>query len=171
MSKNSSAIRWIGFVGLAWVLTLACGPSVLAGGCFSAAIDAPIVLPGGTEVDSGVLTLCVTRDLSPVAALHKIYVDGNPVAMLLSRRGYSEGAEDGRAFMMFNRDSRGNLQLYGFATPVEGRMVTYHVANEPRPRGSLRNMAKNSNNGSARPAKAETLSTILVSAVGPSDGR
>jgi hypothetical protein len=168
---RNSIIQWFGMAALAVVLTVVCSPVAHAAGCFSASIDSRVLLPGGEEVESGLLTLCVTRDLSPVAALHKTYIDGNPVAMFVSRRGFSEGSADGRPFMMFNRDSNGTLRLYGFAAPSDGRMVTYHVAGGPAADDSLQMAINDSNHGSARPAQSETLSTILVSAVGPSNGR
>lgn len=168
--RNQPESRVIGIVTVALVLLSAGFTSALADSCFSAEVDSPILLPGGAEMDSGKLTLCVTRELSPVSALHKTYVDGNPVAMLVSHRGYSEGTDDGRPFMMFNRDARGRLHLYGFAAPAGGRMVTYRVGGDASVFTKQLQLAKNRQ---AQPSSTGTVptSTVLVSAVSPSNGR
>ena len=96
----------------------------VTGTCVSADLAEPVRLPDGSSYPAGQLTLCVSRFLSPVSALHKVYVDRQPVGMLISRRGRSEGIEDSRPFMVFQR-SDGYLDLYGFATPGRRHMATY----------------------------------------------
>lgn len=100
-----------------------------AGGpCISARIEETILLPGGGEHPPGILTICDSHRYSPVASLHRIRVDGRHVAMVISRRGVSEGTVPEQSFLMFVRDSRGRLQLYGYATPAGKQLVTYRIA-------------------------------------------
>lgn len=92
--------------------------------CTTATIDEPISLPDGSAHPPGKLTVCVHRDFSPVSSLHMTYVNRRPVAMLMSRRGVSEGQAE-RPFMMFRRIDGGRLQLYGYALPSRQHMTTY----------------------------------------------
>jgi hypothetical protein len=98
------------------------------GRCFSVLIDEPFTTPDGASHTPGKLTLCKGMTHSPVSSLHHTYKDGLAVAMLMSRHGTSEGIpEDGRPFVMLNRDRGGLLHLAGYAVPDRGRMVTYRL--------------------------------------------
>jgi len=160
--ETSTTLRtWLVFL-LATVP--AAGAAVAGGGpCFSVSVDQAMVLPGGAEYAPGTLTICVTRALSPVAALHKTYVDGKPVAMLMSRTGVGEGAGDGRPFVMFQRDGLGRLHLYGLAAPSGGRMANYRLWQGAR---------LSSNQGSENLARAtDAEGTVLVAAQDPNGRR
>ena len=98
------------------------------GRCFSVFIDEPFDTPDGASHTPGKLTLCKGMTHSPVSSLHHTYKDGLAVAMLMSRHGTSEGIpEDGRPFVMLNRDRSGMLHLAGYAVPDRGQMVTYRL--------------------------------------------
>lgn len=112
---------------LVFVAVGALAPVAARTTCVSASIPDPIRLPDGSIHAPGALTLCISRTLSPVAHLHEIYVDGMPVGLHASRKGYSEGSRDSQPFMMFNRGPDGRLNLYGFAVSAGDRMITYYM--------------------------------------------
>lgn len=94
-------------------------------GCVSVEVDTPIRLPDGTLHPSGRLTLCDSRKLSPVSTLHKTYVNGQPVGMLVGHRRSSEGGERISPAVFFDVDEQGHLELSGYVLPAGGRSVTY----------------------------------------------
>ena len=64
-------------IGL-WMLGLflVSAPAIAGGSCTSAVLNESLTLPDGSRHDAGLLTLCATRDYSPVATLHKTFFDG-----------------------------------------------------------------------------------------------
>lgn len=129
MARTSTRSRY-GF-GI-WMTALSIGllvvPGLVSAGervCTSAEIDEPFVLPDGSEHPGGRLTLCLTRNYTPVAALHETYVEGMPVGMLMSRRGISESSSTRRPYMMFGRGATGRLAFVGYANPSAKGMQTY----------------------------------------------
>ena len=129
-ARRSLQVTWA-VAGVAVLGLLPAAGVAEAGGrgpCASAMIDEPFQAPDGSLHAPGKLTICASRQYSPVSFLHSTYVDGMPVAMLVSRRGTSEAApEAGRPFMMFHRDAGGLLHLAGYASPAGERMVTYRL--------------------------------------------
>ena len=137
---------------LALLICVAVGalaPAAAKTTCVSASIPDPIRLPDGSIHAPGALTLCISRTLSPVAHLHEIYVDGMPVGIHISRKGYSEGSRDSEPFMMFNRGPEGHLYLYGFAVSAGDRMVTYYM--RPAARSNQQLIAKGSDQAEPMP--------------------
>lgn len=125
------------------VATMAAPGATLAashGTCASADVPEPVRLPDGSVQPAGRFSLCEMRDYSPVASLHSFDVDGQPVALLISRRGTGEGSADQTPFLMFVRDRRGNLHLAGYATPAGDRLVTYELI-DLRPGRRVRTIA------------------------------
>jgi hypothetical protein len=99
-----------------------------SGRCASVDVEAEIQLPDGSVYPPGKLTLCDSRAYSPVSSLHRTFVDGMPVGMLMSRRKTSEGDGDSVPEVMFLRDAHGRLQLFGYALPTGGGKVTFLLA-------------------------------------------
>jgi hypothetical protein len=93
--------------------------------CIRAEIEAPIILPDGTEHAGGTLTMCLERDFSPVVALHEVSIDRVSVGLMRSWRGESEGPAEDAPYLMFVRREDGRLELYGFALPGTGAMQTF----------------------------------------------
>ena len=129
---------------IAWVVLVAFGffaPQVATlagdrGKCTSAVIEEQVQLPDGSLHPPGTLmTLCDSRSYSPVSSIHKTYMDGMPVGMMLSRRGTSEGGAERQPFVMLVRDGSGLLHLYGYAVPSGKHMVTYRMQ-QPRSPGT-----------------------------------
>jgi hypothetical protein len=108
------------------------GVTVAGGGCTSAVVHEPFLLPDGSQHPGGQLTLCTHMKYSPVSHLHKSHVDGMPVSMLQSRHTTSEGPGASGAFMMFNRGSDGMLYLVGYANPGRDRMDIYTLTQPVR---------------------------------------
>jgi hypothetical protein len=130
--------------------------AVAGGPCISARVEETILLPGGGEHPPGILTICDSHRYSPVASLHRIRVDGRHVAMTVSQRGRSEGSasSDERPFVMFVRDSRGRLELFGYAIPAGKELVTYRIAGA--------NTAVNIAGRDTAPSSSDEASTELL---------
>jgi len=116
------AATWVVLMGL---VILASAAGALAGGCTTTELSGRVQLPDGSEYEANTLTICVTAQYTPVSTLHKTYVDGMAIGMMISKRGVSEVGDEGQPFMMFHRDSNGTYRLYGYARPIGGRLVTY----------------------------------------------
>ena len=117
---------------LAAVAWLASGAAWAQGRCVTAEIPATFVLPDGSVHDAGKLKLCVERVHSPVAVLHRIYVEDAAVALFQSRTGQGESVSKGRPFVLFHRNALDQLELIGYARPA-GRAMDTHVLTERKP--------------------------------------
>lgn len=111
-------------LALAASATIAASPT---GTCVSARVDAPFRLPDGTLHAAATLTLCNVMAFSPVATVHRTYVDGRPAGMFLShtRRAEAEGAA--APSVLFQRDTAGQLALLGYNLPGERRGIAYRM--------------------------------------------
>jgi hypothetical protein len=118
-------------------------------GCIRVNVDQPVHLPDGNTYPAGVLTLCDTAALSPVATLHKTYVNGRPIAILVSRRRANETKSDAPPVVVFQRDA-GTLDLVGYTLPSPRRSgVTYVLsARMDMPYGEVRAAASSGIPGS-----------------------
>jgi hypothetical protein len=113
-SRNTMTLAAIIAIALLASTVAQAGPS---GRCARVELPAQVVLPDGTRHEAATLRICETRKLSPVATLHKTYLDGMPVGMFTSRTGISEGREHSEPFMVFERNSEGHLALVGLGWP------------------------------------------------------
>lgn len=118
-----------------WLLVmtiLAAGPAGAGaeeGRCISAAVQSTMILPDGSTHAPGVLKVCLAMSLSPVSALHTLYVDGMPVGVFAARVGEPEGAGRGSGcFFVFLRNARGELALQGYATDFSDRSLSYRLS-------------------------------------------
>ena len=145
-------------IGVAVLFGLALAGTTSAGeDCASAAVDKPILLPDGSRHEAGLLTLCLTRDFSPVTSLHLAFVDRRQVGQWLGRRGTSESAAGQGPVMVFERQRDGALRLSGYAMPSNRGMVTYRV-------GILREPKTGSAAGASKRAAARPLPSVAESA-------
>ena len=101
------------------VVVVGLSPAASAAGrsCVTAKLDAPLILPDGSEHPAGSLSLCKTRHESPVSTLYEAFVDKISVGLLQGHRVDTEASGEGPPYLMFLRDSAGRLRLYGFADP------------------------------------------------------
>lgn len=121
-------------------------PAAADEGCMVAWIGVPFELPDGTAFPATTLSICASRTVSPVAALHRISVGGNPIGVLLSRAGRSEGVGASRPTIMFRRVDAGRLRLIGYSWPSAGRSKTYALRETAQPI----QLASSSGGGSGR---------------------
>ena len=98
---------------------------VQAADCVSAEIASPILFPDGDVRPSGRLTLCDWKSFSPVMDVHRTYVDGRPVNMLLGKKTRNEGGGDSPSEILFTADDQGRLDLVGYVRSAGGRSQTY----------------------------------------------
>jgi hypothetical protein len=117
---------------LAAVAWLSSGVAWAQARCVTAEIPATFVLPDGSVHDAGELRLCVERVHSPVAVLHRIYVEDAVVALFESRTGRGESVSMGRPFVLLHRNALDQLELIGYARP-SGRAMDTHVLAERKP--------------------------------------
>ncbi len=104
-------------------------PAVAAssGGCVSARIDAPFLLPNGRLYPTGVVTICDIKTFSPVRQLHKILVNGSSIGLFLSWKRSAETRSIALPEVVFKRDIEGNLELIGYSVQSGGRSVAYRL--------------------------------------------
>ena len=113
-------------------------------GCIHVDVSLPVHLPDGNTYPAGVLTLCDTAALSPVATLHKTYVNGRPIGILVSRRRANETRGDAPPVVVFQSDG-GTLDLVGYTLPSPRRGVVYELsARAEMPTGEVRVAAASS---------------------------
>jgi hypothetical protein len=116
-------------------------------GCIHVDVSLPVHLPDGNTYPAGVLTLCDTAALSPVATLHKTYVNGRPIGILVSRRRANEAPSDDRPSVLFQSDGS-TLDLVGYTLPSARRGVTYALnARAEMPTDELRAAASSGLSG------------------------
>ena len=140
-------------VAVAAVCLLSGGPVHAGSGCpcIRAQADAPMLLPDGNLYPAGTLTICDSMKLSPVTSLHKTFVNGQPVAILASRRRSSEISSDAPPVVVFQRDLAGNLELVGYVlpSPTSTRRGTTFVLAAGREIGERTYMAAGSTGSAA----------------------
>jgi hypothetical protein len=109
------------------VLLLASGMSWThaAGRCISVDVPQPVVMPDQSVHEGGALRLCLAREYSPVASIHKTYINGLPTGMLTSRDGRSEGPAEPEPYVLFRKIPGERLELIGYAWPKGEKMETY----------------------------------------------
>lgn len=135
MEKNdrSRARRWLAILALALFGFLAptSGRAGSSGLCVTVDVDMPVLLPDVGIVPAGRLMLCDSIDYSPVASLHKTYLDGRPVGMLLSRKRATEGEVGSEPRVLFRGDGKGNLELIGYVLPGRHASVAFLLSDRP----------------------------------------
>lgn len=98
------------------------------GSCVSAKIDEPFRLPDGTVHPAGTLMMCEASPFSPVASVHRTYVNGHPAGMFLSKNLRGELEESARPSIVLQRYGDGPLELLGYVRPGGGRNVSYQFS-------------------------------------------
>ena len=123
-------MKTIGIMLAVATLVVVMGLPALAaptGDCVSVRIDAPFRLPDGTVRPAGQLTLCDTREYSPVIELHSVLVNGASVGMFQSRRHSNEIGPIEAPQVLFERESEGTLALIGYVVPSAGRSLSFRL--------------------------------------------
>jgi hypothetical protein len=102
-----------------------------SGVCVTVDVDRPVVLPEIGTVPAGRLMLCDSVEYSPVATLHKTYLDGKPVGILLSRKRTGEGKPVAEPRVLFRADGTGKLELIGYVLPGRTGSVAFLLGERP----------------------------------------
>ena len=102
-----------------------------SGLCVTVDVDQPVILPDVGIVPAGRLMLCDSVEYSPVATLHKTYLDGRPVGILLSRKRAGEGGVGTEPRVLFRSDGKGNLELVGYVLPGRNSSVAFILSERP----------------------------------------
>ena len=126
---TSTRLRAVGWT-LVCVLAVVVGSGAAqasSGSCIHARLPEAVLLPDGTEHGPGRITLCHTRDFSPVVSLHETVVDGTSAGLMRARRGRSEGPGTEEPYVSLLRGADGRLVLYGYAVPARGHMDTFRL--------------------------------------------
>jgi hypothetical protein len=121
------------FAVATWVVAPTSAAEAAAGICVRVEVDGPMLLPDGSHHEAGTLRICERRTFTPVASLHAMYVEGAPVAMLMSRKQTSEAADYGSPTILFERDRGGRMRLLGYVLPQSGASVSYTLAKPSEP--------------------------------------
>ena len=112
-------------VGAIGTVLLLAPAQARAADCVSAEIESPIRFPDGRLQPSGRLTLCDWKEITPVTDVHRTYVDGQPVSMLLGRKSSNEGGGGIPSEILFNFDQEGRLELVGYVRSSQGGSETF----------------------------------------------
>jgi hypothetical protein len=126
-------IRGALFVGVL-LCGIAAGPVAAQTSCLTVNIARPLVFPDGTEHAGGRLVLCDWKAFTPVTHLHRSYVDGDPIQMLMGKRTTNERPTDAPDEVFFQVDSLGRLELIGYARTFRGRGLTVRFQRQNSPR-------------------------------------
>ncbi len=115
-------------IGAVLVTAIAGGGTAVAGPsavCVVAQVNAPILLPDGSEHPAGSLKLCGGPAFTPVTVFQKAFVDGRAVGYFASRTRAAEAEPGGPPIMTFIKTASGKLALAGYALPSQGRNTAY----------------------------------------------
>lgn len=100
------------------------------GKCLRAEIPSPVLFPDGSVHPAGTLSLCVA-DYSPVAAYHRVAVDGMPQGLMFSQRRVAEQPEGSQPVLLFRKTDAGELRLLGYVWPAGKQSFAYLLQDEP----------------------------------------
>ena len=92
--------------------------------CLTVNLAQPVVFPDGSEHAAGQLRLCDWKAFTPVAQIYRSYMDGRHVQLLMGRRSTTERSVMEPDEVFFRPDSRGRLELIGYARTFHGRSMT-----------------------------------------------
>jgi len=149
MRATQTTIRLALFAGVL-LSSIVTGQTLAQTSCLSVDISRPVIFPDGTEHHGGRLDLCDWKAFTPVAQLHRSYVNGQPIQMLLGSRTSNERPEDAPDEVFFRSDASGRLELIGYARTFRGRSVTVRFQRQDSPRNV------------DRPARASEQDDLLI---------
>ena len=102
--------------------------------CLTVNLARPVIFPDGAEHAPGQLTLCDWKTYTPIAQIHRSYVDGHPIQMLMGTLTSNEREVTEPSEVFFRADGRGRLELLGYARTLQGRSVTVSFQRQDSPR-------------------------------------
>ena len=102
--------------------------------CLSVNLGRPVVFPDGSEQMPGQLTLCDWKAFTPVTQIHRSYMDGRPIQMLMGKRTHTERNPMGPDEVFFRSNGDGRLELLGYTRTFRGRSMTVSFKDQDSPR-------------------------------------
>ncbi len=103
------------------------------GRCVSADLPWHFVLPDGSRHAPGEIRICLDRAYTPSTGLHRLYVDGNPTGILMSRSRTSEGGDGIQPFLLFQLGDDRSYTLTAYAWPGRNALRTHRFLGYGRP--------------------------------------
>jgi hypothetical protein len=129
MRATRTELRWVFIAGVI-LSAIVAAQAFAQGPCLSVNLGRPVVFPDGSEHLAGQLTLCDWKAYTPVTQIHRSYMDGRPIQMLMGTRSTTERsvAEPDEVFFRSNGDGR--LELLGYSRTIHGRSMTVSFQNK-----------------------------------------
>jgi len=132
MRATQTELRWALIAGV--ILTaIVLGQAFAQAPCLTVDLGRPVVFPDGSEHVAGQLTLCDWKAFTPVAQIHRSYMDGRPIQMLMGKRTTTERSLMEPDEVFFRSDSSGRLELVGYARTYQGRSMTVSFQQQDSP--------------------------------------
>ncbi len=133
MRATQTRFRWALFAAVLLSVIVA-GQASAQSSCLTVNLDQPVVFPDGSEHAAGQLTLCDWKAYTPVAQIHRSYMDGRPIQLLMGKRSTGERSVTEPDQVFFRPDPRGRLELIGYARTFHGRSMTVSFQRQNSPR-------------------------------------
>lgn len=133
MRATQTELRWALIAGVL-LSAIVAAQALAQAPCLSVNLAQPVVFPDGTEHVAGQLTLCDWKAYTPVAQIHRSYMDGRPVQLLMGRRTTTERSVMEPDEVFFRPDSAGRLELIGYSRTFHGRNMTVNFKHRDSPR-------------------------------------
>ena len=133
MRATQTQFRWALLAAVLLSMIVA-GHASAQSSCLTVNLARPVVFPDGSEQPAGRLTLSDWKAFTPVAQIHRSYMDGRPIQLLMGRRSTSERGITEPDEVFFRPDPDGRLELIGYARTYHGRSMTVSFQRQESPR-------------------------------------
>ena len=129
MRATQKELRWALIAGVL-LSAIVLGQAFAQAPCLSVNLGRPVVFPDGNVQMPGQLTLCDWKAFTPVTQIHRSYMDGRPIQMLMGHRTTTESGPSEPDGVFFHSNGDGRLQLIGYTRTFEGRSMTVSFQNQ-----------------------------------------
>jgi len=133
MRATQTELRWA-LIAAVLLFAIVAAQAFAQGPCLSVNLGRPVVFPDGSEHVAGQLTLCDWKAYTPVAQIHRSYMDGRPIQMLMGRRSITERDPMEPDEVFFRSNGDGRLELVGYSRTIRGRSMTVSFQSQDSPR-------------------------------------
>jgi hypothetical protein len=129
MRATRTELRWVFIAGVI-LSAIVAAQAFAQGPCLSVNLGRPVVFPDGSEHLAGQLTLCDWKAYTPVTQIHRSYMDGRPIQMLMGTRSTTERSAEEPDEVIFRSNGDGRLELLGYSRTIRGRSMTVSFKNK-----------------------------------------
>ena len=133
MRATQTELRWA-LIAAVLLSAIVAAQAFAQGPCLSVNLGRPVVFPDGSEHGAGQLTLCDWKAYTPVTQIHRSYMDGRPIQMLMGQRSTTERSPLEPDEVFFRSNGDGRLELLGYSRTIRGRSMTVNFQNQVSPR-------------------------------------